>query len=33
MISDPYAVKEDVVVAAAPVKKHAAQADHSEGGH
>ncbi len=32
MISDPYAVKEKIV-AAAPVKKHAAPAHHSEGGH
>jgi len=32
MISDPYAVKEKIV-AAAPVKKHAAPANHSEGGH
>jgi NADH-quinone oxidoreductase subunit M len=33
LISDPYAVKEKVVVAAAPVKKHAAATHHSEGGH
>ncbi len=32
MISDPYAEKEKIV-AAAPVKKHAAPAHHSEGGH
>ncbi len=32
LISDPYAVREKVV-AAAPVKKHAAPAHHSEGGH
>jgi NADH-quinone oxidoreductase subunit M len=32
LISDPYAVKEKVV-AVAPVKKHAASAHHSEGGH
>ena len=33
LISDPYAIKEKVVVAAAPAKKHAAPAHHSEGGH
>ncbi|HIC44152.1 MAG TPA: NADH-quinone oxidoreductase subunit M [Sulfurimonas sp.] len=32
LISDPYAVKEKVVVAVAP-KKHAAPAHHTEGGH